>query len=425
MTTLPLSVLPTFAGVTIDTAEITEQQITPHAHTTAPQVRCPTCTQAAYRVHSAYVRTLADLPWSGLPVRLVLRVRRFRCATATCPRRTFAEQVPQLTQPHAQRTSRLNGLLQIVGVAVGGEPGHRICGHLSTPTSADTLLRRVRQLPPPAVPTPRVLGVDDWAKRKGRTYGTLLVGLEQRRRVDLLPDATPAQFAAWLHAHPGVEVIARDRGPAYVEGATNGAPHAIQIADRWHLTCNLGEAVHAVLHRHTAALHTAARRLHGSVTIAPLSLMCRHPCRLPSPKGTFMVPSKSGTINSTGSKPCTGKAGASAASCSISTSTGVRSCAMHMQSRYPAACCRKPPPVSRPITPICWSAGRPAASRGSNCRWNCGRGATTAAYPASTGHSNSSAPRIDDEAAGRHHRQSHVRCRRARRCGCWCVDPTP
>jgi transposase len=188
-------------------------------------------------------------------------VRRFICTTATCPRRTFAEQVPRLTQPHAQRTNRLNDLLQILGVAMGGEPGHRLCGHLSTPASADTLLRRVRQLPPPEVPTPRVLGVDEWAKRKGRTYGTLLVDLEQRRRVDVLPEATPAQFAHWLTTHPGVEVIARDRGHAYAEGAAQGAPQAVQVADRWHLTCNLGEAVQTVLHRHTAALRTAARQI--------------------------------------------------------------------------------------------------------------------------------------------------------------------
>jgi transposase len=264
MATLPLSALPTFAGVAIDTAEITEQQITLHAASTTVHVRCPVCMQVAYRVHSTYIRTLTDLPWSGIPVRLRLRVRRFFCAAATCPRRTFVEQVPRLTQPHAQRTSRVNHLLQILGVAVGGEPGHRLCHYLSMPTSADTLLRRVRQLPPPAVPTPRVLGVDEWAKRKGRTYGTVLVDLEQRHRVDLLPEATPAQFAAWLRAHPGVEIIARDRGHAYTEGAAQGAPHAIQVADRWHLTCNLGEVVQTVLHRHTADLRTAARRVHVS-----------------------------------------------------------------------------------------------------------------------------------------------------------------
>jgi transposase len=262
MATLPLAALPAFAGVAIDTAEITEEQITLHAATTTVQVRCPACTQVACRVHSSYVRTLTDLPWSGMLVRVRLRVRRFFCATAICPRRTFVEQVPRLTQPHAQRTSRMNHLLQILGVAVGGEPGHRLCHRLRMPASADTLLRRVRQLPPPTVPTPRVLGVDDWAKRKGRTYGTLLVDLEQRRRVDVLPEATPAQFAHWLTTHPGVDVIARDRGHAYAEGATQGAPHAIQVADRWHLTRNLGEVVQAVLQRHTAALRTAARRLH-------------------------------------------------------------------------------------------------------------------------------------------------------------------
>lgn len=108
------------------------------------------------------------------------------------------------------------------------------------------------------MPTPRYLGVDEWAWRKGRTYGTLLCDLERGTIVDLLPERSADSLAAWLRAHPGVEVISRDRSPIFAEGARLGAPDAVQVADRWHLFRNLTDALQKILERQHARLRRAA-----------------------------------------------------------------------------------------------------------------------------------------------------------------------
>jgi transposase len=265
MVSVPLSRLPMFAALQLEMLEVCEHTIILHAASTTTSASCPSCAAISTSVHSAYTRTLADLPWSGWAVRLRLRVRRFFCRTPSCPRTTFVEQIPALTRPHAQHTTRANDLLCNLGLALGGEAGHRFAQHLALTVSPDTLLRRVRRLPPPVTDSPQIIGVDEWAKRKGRRYGAIVVDLERHQVLDALPDASAEQFAAWLKDHPSVTTIARDRANTFAQGAQQGAPNAAQVADRWHLTRNLGDALEALLQRNTRALREAAEAQPPSV----------------------------------------------------------------------------------------------------------------------------------------------------------------
>jgi transposase len=194
------------------------------AHATRPCGRCPDCGRASRAVHSRYRRKPADLPSLGRKVRVGLRVRRFYCRNAACARRTFAERLPDLVKPHARRTCRLAEAQGRVGAALGGEAGARLLRRLAMPASADTVLRLIRRLPLLEQDVPRVVGVDDWALRRERTYGTVVVDMERRRVADLLPDRTAATVAGWLWQRPGIEVVARDRSTEYARAAAIGAP---------------------------------------------------------------------------------------------------------------------------------------------------------------------------------------------------------
>jgi len=208
---------------------------------------CPYCGEYSQRVHSEYERKLKDLPCSGYGVTIILAVRRFFCKAASCSRKTLSERLPALTQPYARQTTRLRGLVQASAILVGSSMGKRLLGLLQEPTSIWTILRLLRKAAAPAHPTPRILGVDDWAMKRGHRYGTVLVNLETADVVDVLPGREARVLADWLRAHRGVEVISRDRAEAYAEGA----PNAVQVADRWHLLKNLGEMLVRVLaHRH-------------------------------------------------------------------------------------------------------------------------------------------------------------------------------
>ena len=220
---------------------------------------CPACGQPSLRVHSRYIRLLADIPLMGTPAQLQVRVRRFFCDTLACPRKTFVEPVSTVASSHARKTNRLSQALCRMGLALGGNAGSRLAGRLGMSASGDTILRLVRRAPSLPLPTVSVLGVDDWAWHKGLRYGTILCDLERHRPVDLLPERSAEGLSNWLTAHPGVHVISRDRGSYYMEGATSGAPQATQVADRFHLLCNLREALVRALEQYRPEMKRAAQ----------------------------------------------------------------------------------------------------------------------------------------------------------------------
>jgi len=221
---------------------------------------CPQCHQESARPHSYYYRSPADLPCIGLPVRLRIRVRRFFCGNDQCSKRTFAEQFRALLPPHARRTERLSTTLEQISFEVSAESGSRILSWFGIGASPDLLLRLVRAALEQEVTTPRVLGVDDWAKRKGQTYGTILIDLEAHQVVDVLSERSAEALVNWLQEHPGVEIISRDRGTDYIKGATTGAPDAVQVADRWHLLKNLRDALERLLREKPACLKAVAEK---------------------------------------------------------------------------------------------------------------------------------------------------------------------
>jgi transposase len=243
--------------ITIHLIRMEPDHVVLHAAGRAREARCPACGSPSDRVHDRYHRAPLDQAWRGWTVRLQLIVRRFRCRNASCARRTFAEDFGPALRRRAQRTTACTQFLTAIACALGGEAGARLARTAGVPSSPDTLLRLERQVEDLAIPTPRVLGVDDFALRRRHRYGTILVDLERHQPIDLLEGREAATLATWLKQHPGIEIIVRDRAEAYAEGARQGAPEALQIADRFHLLQNATSALLEVAQNHKCRLALA------------------------------------------------------------------------------------------------------------------------------------------------------------------------
>jgi transposase len=206
---------------------------------------CPACGLQSHSRHSSYHRKLRDLPAQGTPVDVRARLTRWRCRNQNCERRIFAERIPGLAAPFARQTTRLARVVRLFGHSVGGRPSERLMGRLGMRVGHTTILREVkRSARADAAPAHvKVVGVDDWAWKKGMNYGTVMVDLERRQVIDVLPDRSAASTAAWLRERPTIEIISRDRAGLYAEGAREGAPQARQVADRFHLLQNFREAI--------------------------------------------------------------------------------------------------------------------------------------------------------------------------------------
>ncbi|MCE7052286.1 ISL3 family transposase [Streptomyces purpurascens] len=251
-------------------AVVTDDNLMIDAAGCGPPGTCPQCQHPAARIHSRYWRQVAGLPVGGHRMIVRLRVRRFFCDQGQCRRRTFVEQVASLTEPRRRCSTAARAAMKAVAVGLGGRPGQRLCTELRLHGRRTALLG---QLPAPAVPTraPRILGIDEFAFRRGRTYGTVLVDVEASRPVDVLPDRETSTVASWLLEHPGAEIVCRDRLMAFTKATSQAAPDALEVADRWHLLQNFSTAVEKTCRRHRDCLRQPADADSDQQPIAPQS----------------------------------------------------------------------------------------------------------------------------------------------------------
>jgi transposase len=224
-----------------------ENSITIVVHSILPTVSCPNCHQLSGSLKTRYFRQVADLPWHGVKIKLLLKVRKFRCRNDLCFRKVFCERLPKVVAKYARRTVRLDEVIVLLAFVLGGRSGAKATAKLNVSVSKDTLLRTIRRHSKPSLTNIKVLGVDDFAFRKGSNYGTILVDLEERKPIDLLPDRQAETLKNWLLLHPKIETVTRDRSINYAEAVSNGLPKAEQVADRWHLLKNLSEMVEKIL----------------------------------------------------------------------------------------------------------------------------------------------------------------------------------
>ena len=241
----------------LDSIEVHEQTVLVHLHATSLTARCPQCGTAGSRVHSRYQRTIVDLAFGGRSLTLKLLVRKWICPEALCSQHIFAERFPEVVQRYARMTDRLIKALQSTGVLTNGADAAQIASSFGMPTTAKTIIRRVLQLPLPSEGAVHKVGVDEWAWKKGHRYGTILVDLEKRRVVQLLADRSVETSKAWLCKHPEIDLVSRDRGQIFREAATEGAPQAKQVVDRYHLQKNFAEALEKFFRKQERVLKKA------------------------------------------------------------------------------------------------------------------------------------------------------------------------
>ncbi|WP_159047733.1 ISL3 family transposase, partial [Streptomyces sp. WM6378] len=254
---LEQALFPKVPGLVLDRLTEMDGLVVAEVHCDVGELACPDCAAVSWRVHSRYGRHLVEMPVGGRRVVVKLAVRRFFCENADCPRRTFVEQVEGLTSRYARAGPGVKVLWRAVALTLGGRPGVRLCRVLAMPSGRGRLLGLLHAPPVPAR-SPRVLGVDDFAFRRSRTYGTIVLDVESSTVIDVLPDRTSQTLAAWLTAHPGAEIVCRDRDSGYSRAVREAAPDATEVADRFHLLQNLAAAVEKTCHQHRSCLRKRA-----------------------------------------------------------------------------------------------------------------------------------------------------------------------
>jgi len=240
------------SALVIEDVEDAGEVIFVRARTRGEAAACPGCGTETSRVHGYHERTAADVPVGGRRVLENVRVRRMRCPALDCKVQTFREQVPGVLERYQRRVSRLTAQVSAVARELAGRASARLLPALGIMACRHTALRVLLKIPLPEAMVPRVVGIDDFALRRGLVYATVLIDAETGRRIDVVPGRTAEVVEKWLLGHPGAEVVCRDGSGAYGEAVSQALPAAVQVGDRWHLWHGLGEAVRKEVAAHCA-----------------------------------------------------------------------------------------------------------------------------------------------------------------------------
>jgi len=232
--------------------------------------KCPLCSKKSNRVHSRYERSLADLAISGSIVKLKLLFRRYFCDNTACPRIIFTERFIKGILPYGRRLTRARALISKMALELGANKGANISRFAGVPVSPSTAIRILKKLDTEQhFTTSGIIGIDDYAFKKGCSYGTLIVDLPTRQVIDLLPDREASTLAKWMKEHAEVQVVSRDRYETYALGSANGAPQALQVADQFHLIKNLGEATNRMFQNKGTILKEVYDQYHNITALSP------------------------------------------------------------------------------------------------------------------------------------------------------------
>lgn len=230
-------------GVVFYDSVISDNLILLSARLKDKTAKCICCGKRSKSVHSSYMRKLTDLAVVGRAVKIILKVRKFRCRYSNCTQTVFSEQHLPLTRKHSRLTDRTSHFLQKLLIEVSSRKGEYISELLSIKQSSSTCLRIVKSIEMPHFQELTTIGIDDWAYRKGKSYGTIIVNAINHRPVELLKSRDKEEVADWLIRHNSILYVTRDRSSSYSNAIKSGASKASQIADRFHLVKNLGDHI--------------------------------------------------------------------------------------------------------------------------------------------------------------------------------------
>ena len=249
------------SGLLVQNIEQSDGVFHVYATSSSEEGTCPYCGHKSKKVHSRYVRVIHDLSILGHRVIIYLGVRKFFCHNHKCDKATFAEQPGTEVFRYRRRTCRCEVAVARQGISTSSNSASRLLSLLGIPVSSSTVLRDLHRLCPSSYEDVREIGVDDWAWRKGVTYGSIVIDLKEGRPIDLLGDRETDSFREWMQCHGQVELVSRDRSTDYSSAIAALDKPVTEVADKFHLVKNIYDRFGKLIAEHYDDYRRAVRKI--------------------------------------------------------------------------------------------------------------------------------------------------------------------